>query len=87
MFKLDQIKDREKLAEQVQFLLEDDHFLCPEENYEVRTIYKVHTAFAMANMALRAVNFAFWLWLLWKPCSRNILRGANRVEDGTVPNG
>jgi len=36
LFNLDHLKDDpERLAEHVRYLLEDDRFLCPEENYEV----------------------------------------------------
>ena len=41
MFKLDWIESPEGLAERVQYLLEDDRFLCPEENYEVRMLEKI----------------------------------------------
>jgi hypothetical protein len=34
---LNQFENPNELAEQIEYLLEDDRFLCPVENYEVRT--------------------------------------------------
>jgi len=37
LFKLNEFENPDELAEQIEYLLEDDRFLCPVENYEVRT--------------------------------------------------
>jgi hypothetical protein len=37
LFKLNQFENPYELAEQIEYLLEDDRFLCPVENYQVRT--------------------------------------------------
>jgi hypothetical protein len=57
MFKLDRLKEPEKLAERVQFLLEGDRFLCPEENYEVYLTADI--ALVKANATPRIINVAF----------------------------
>ena len=36
LFKLNKFEDPDELAEQIEYLLENDRFLCPEENYKVR---------------------------------------------------
>jgi hypothetical protein len=84
MFRLDRFKSPDELAERVLFLLEDDRFLCPEENYEV---WLLNNTVCRADQALRTANFAFWHLCLLKPCSRNILRGPNHVEGATGPIG
>ena len=45
MYKLDRIKEPEELAEWVKLLLEDDRFLCPEENYEVKKLKRFSSLF------------------------------------------
>jgi len=57
MLRLDRLKEPEKLAERVQFLLEGDRFLCPEENYEVWQ--RAHVTLKKANPTPRTTNAAF----------------------------
>ena len=50
LFNLDHLKhDPQGLAEHVQYLLDDDRFFCPPENYEVKNLPSSHGTFSTTN--------------------------------------
>ena len=84
LFNLKHLKSNpQDLAEHVQYLLEDDRFLCPPENYEVRNLLGGHISLFNGKKSVRILNFAFLAPSLSKLYSGSTLRESSRGEEKT----